>query len=151
VSDIRVEVLESADSDAVAGLGRLLPQVSSRATPVTANRLSAILANPSTRVVIVKLDGAIGGMALLLTCTTLTGQFGLVEEVAVDEASRGQHLCVHLVVGLLRLAYELGLDFVELTSRPPRKAANNLYQSLGFHRRDTNCYRHDLVELPDVR
>jgi ribosomal protein S18 acetylase RimI-like enzyme len=32
---------------------------------------------------------------------------------------------------------------VDLTSRPSRDAANQLYQRLGFVRRETNVYRYD--------
>jgi ribosomal protein S18 acetylase RimI-like enzyme len=53
------------------------------------------------------------------------------------------------MTALLRVASELGLDFVELTSRPSRVAANNLYRKLGFDMRETNCYRHRLQALPD--
>jgi ribosomal protein S18 acetylase RimI-like enzyme len=55
------------------------------------------------------------------------------------------------MVRLLGLARELGLGFVDLTSRPSREVANGLYRSLGFQLRDTNCYRHDLTELPSLR
>ena len=55
------------------------------------------------------------------------------------------------MVHVVTLARTLGLDFVELTSRPSREAANGLYQSIGFRRRETNVYRHDLRELPEPR
>jgi ribosomal protein S18 acetylase RimI-like enzyme len=110
-----------------------------------------VLANGATRVVVARRDGLIAGMALLLVCQTLTGRFGLVQEVAVDPEARGQHLGVHVMVAVLRLASTLGLDFVELTSRPAREAANGLYRSLGFRVRETNVYRHDLAVLPDLR
>ena len=90
-------------------------------------------------------------MALLCVCTTLKGHFGLVEEVAVDNSARGNHVGVHLMVTLLEHADTLGLDFVELTSRPSREAANGLYMSLGFERRETNVYRHRLQLIPRGR
>ena len=55
------------------------------------------------------------------------------------------------MVSLLETAERLGLDFVELTSRPEREAANGLYQSLGFELRQTNVYRHRLQTLPARR
>jgi ribosomal protein S18 acetylase RimI-like enzyme len=36
----------------------------------------------------------------------------------------------------------LGAAGVELTSRPARVAANKLYRSLGFARRETNVYEY---------
>src|SRR5687767_5814315 len=115
MSEPRVEVLGDASPEVVAALARLLPQVSSRAPVLTADRMAAVLDTDSTAVVVVRVDDQIAGMALLLRCVTLAGQFGLVEEVAVDEGYRGRHLSVHLMVGLLRTAKDLGLDFVELT------------------------------------
>jgi ribosomal protein S18 acetylase RimI-like enzyme len=43
---------------------------------------------------------------------------------------------------MIARARELGCKTVELTSRPSREAANHLYQSAGFERRDTNVYRY---------
>ena len=67
-----------------------------------------------------------------------------VEEVVVDQAVRGQHISTGLMRKLLELAAQKGLRFVELTSRPTRNVANNLYLSLGFKLRETNCCRHNL-------
>lgn len=110
-----------------------------------------MLSSPSTRIIVADLDGRIVGMALLCICTTPTGQFWLVEEVAVEKAARGNHVGVELMVTLLETAEQLRLDFVELTSRPLREVANGLYRSLGFELRPTNVYRHRLQALPARR
>jgi ribosomal protein S18 acetylase RimI-like enzyme len=144
-------VLESLDAGTTAALTRLLPQVSSTAAPLKAERIGKALASPSTHIAVAILDGEVVGMALLCVCTTLKGHFGLVEEVAVDNSARGNHVGVHLMVTLLEHADTLGLDFVELTSRPSREAANGLYMSLGFERRETNVYRHRLQLIPRGR
>ena len=39
-------------------------------------------------------------------------------------------------------ADKLGAKAVDLTSRPSREAANQLYQSIGFEIRKTNVYRY---------
>jgi ribosomal protein S18 acetylase RimI-like enzyme len=130
--------------DAAAALARLLEQVSSRAAPLTAARVASVLAAPATSVLVARLHGEIVGLALLATLTTLAGDTGYVEEVAVDEAARGQHVATALMGGLIDLARQKGLWCLELTTRPSRVAANRLYQSLGFSLRDTNCYRLDL-------
>jgi ribosomal protein S18 acetylase RimI-like enzyme len=46
-----------------------------------------------------------------------------------------------LVREAVRVATARGARTVELTSRPSREAANRLYESLGFARRETNVYR----------
>jgi ribosomal protein S18 acetylase RimI-like enzyme len=151
VPNVRTAVVTSLDDEATGALARLLPQVSGTAAPLTRERIEMVLASPATHVVVATLEGETVGMALLCVCTTLKGQFGLVEEVAVDDAARGNHVGVHVLVTLLEHADALGLDFVELTSRPSREAANGLYRSLGFERRETNVYRHSLAEIPARR
>ena len=144
-------LLDTVDDETASALAALLPQVSSRGAGLTRSRIDSVVSSASTQVIVADLDGRVAGMALLCICTTLAGQFGLVEEVAVDEAARGNHVGVELMVTLLETAERLGLDFVELTSRPEREAANGLYQSLGFELRQTNVYRHRLQTLPARR
>jgi ribosomal protein S18 acetylase RimI-like enzyme len=145
--DVTLELLDRADPADLRALNVLLPQVSSRARPITPERLDSILGNPSTEILVARLDGRIVGMALLLTLTTLTGASGHVEEVAVDERVRGRRIGTLLIEHLLARAAALGLDFVDLTSRSSRVAANRLYRSAGFEARETNIYRHRLEGL----
>ena len=151
VQRISARTLDAVDELTAFALATLLPQVSSRGGPLTLSRIESVLSSPSTRIIVADLDGRIVGMALLCICTTFAEQFGLVEEVAVDESARGQHVGVELIVTLLEIAEQLGLDFVELTSRPAREAANGLYRSLGFELRQTNVYRHRLLSVPTRR
>jgi ribosomal protein S18 acetylase RimI-like enzyme len=144
MSAAEITVLSDDGAQEAGALKLLLAQVSSSAAPLTPERVREVLQTPSTSVLVARLDGEIVGMALLLTLTTLSGDTGYVEEVVVDQAARGQHISTALMRGLLELAAQKGLRFVDLTSRPSRDIANNLYQSLGFKLRDTNCYRHDL-------
>jgi ribosomal protein S18 acetylase RimI-like enzyme len=151
MAKITSRVLETADEETAAALAVLLPQVSSRAAPLTLERVEAVVSSPATSIVVASLDERIVGMALLCVCQTLAGRFGLVEEVAVDEAARGHHVGIGVMVSVLERAQVLGLDYVELTSRPSREAANGLYLSLGFELRETNVYRHRLETMPTRR
>jgi ribosomal protein S18 acetylase RimI-like enzyme len=151
MTEPEVELIREANPSTTEALAALLSQVSSRAGRLTDERLNDVLSTPTTHVIAVRIEGEIVGMALLLVCTTLTGQFGYVEEVAIDQSYRGRHLGSRLMVGLLEQATTLGLDFVELTSRPSREVANGMYRSLGFVHRETNVYRHSLETLPGPR
>ena len=144
VQRISTRTVDRVDEKTATALARLLPQVSSRGSPLSRGRIESVVSSASTRIIVADLDGHIVGMALLCVCTTLAGEFGVVEEVAVDESARGNHVGVEIMVTLLETAERLGLDFVELTSRPARQAANGLYQSLGFELRQTNLYRYPL-------
>jgi ribosomal protein S18 acetylase RimI-like enzyme len=150
MAQVDVSVLADVDDATVQVLCRLLAQVSSKGHSLTAERIEAVLRTPSTTILVARLDGEIVGMALLLTLTTLSRTTGYVEEVVVDEAARGQHISTSLMTALLNHAVSRGMEFVDLTSRPSRKAANGLYQSLGFRQRETNSYRHDLQQVASL-
>jgi ribosomal protein S18 acetylase RimI-like enzyme len=144
MSQVEVTLLAEADIETVRVLGQLLGQVSTSAAPLTAERVRDVLRTPSTSILIARLDGKIVGMALLVTMRTLARDTGYVEEVVVDQEARGNHVGTALIKGLLDLAADKRLQFVDLTSRPSRDIANTMYQHLGFKLRPTNCYRHDL-------
>jgi ribosomal protein S18 acetylase RimI-like enzyme len=153
VNQAEIEILSDWDeyrgAAELAALTSLLTQVSSTAPPLTPERLGTVLRTPATTVLVARLDGQIVGMALLLTLTTFGGDFGYVEEVVVDSEFRGPGISAALMRELLRAAARKGLRHVDLTSRPAREAANNLYRSTGFTVRETNCYRHDLRDLSE--
>ncbi len=101
VSGLSTSIVDALDDAILDALARLLPQVSNSAASLTRERVETVLAEPSTHLVVARLADLVVGMALLCVCTTLKGQFGLVEEVAVDEKARGSHVGVHLMVTLL--------------------------------------------------
>lgn len=144
MGDVDVTILNGNGTDETDALGRLLAQVSRSAPALTPERLREVLRTATTSILLARLDREIVGMGLLLTLRTLSGDFGYVEEVVVDEAARGKRISTILMRALLDLAAQKGLRFVDLTSRPSRTAANGLYRSLGFQLRETNCYRHVL-------
>jgi GNAT superfamily N-acetyltransferase len=78
---------------------------------------------------------------LALFTTLSHGNVGHVDDVVVDEASRGIGVGRRLMQAVHAEAERLGLRHLDLTSGPFRVAANALYQALGYERRDTNCYR----------
>ena len=56
---------------------------------------------------------------------------------------------VHVFVIRVDAAKSLNVHHIQLTSNPARIAANRLYQSLGFERYETNCYK--MMLLGDCR
>ena len=61
-------------------------------------------------------------------------------DMVVDEEYRGRGLGRELMLGILERARRLAPIELHLTSKPARVAANALYQSLGFVRKETNAY-----------
>lgn len=87
-------------------------------------------------------DGHIAGCATLCVFESPTGRKAGVEDVVVGSAFRGRGLGRALMEHIIDYARtELPGTDIHLTSRPQRTAANALYRSLGFERRETNVYR----------
>jgi len=86
-------------------------------------------------------SGLIIGMASLIPARKLFAYFGSVEDVIVDEKSRGLGLGKLLTKTIIEKARELRMKYLDLTSSPERELANKLYQSVGFEKRNTNVYR----------
>ena len=85
--------------------------------------------------------GHIVGCATLGVYDSPTGRKAGVEDVVVSSARRGQGLGRKLMEHVIVYArQELGGVELHLTSRPHRVAANELYQKLGFRRKETNVY-----------
>lgn len=141
-----IEVLTGVTDEIVEAFGRLLPQLSASAKPLDAAALTAIVATPSSTVLLARAEGQIVGSLTLVTFPIPTGVRAWIEDVVVDEPARGKPLRVAeaLTLEALRLARERGARTVDLTTRPSRVAAGRLYERVGFEQRDSRLYRYDL-------
>lgn len=92
-------------------------------------------------------DARIVGCASLCVFHSPTGCKAHIEDVVVLAEYRGRQLGRRLVEHLIEYARtELKNVDLYLTSRPHRVAANELYQSLGFRRKETNVYKLEIRE-----
>ena len=140
---VDVSELHEVTPDVVAAFARLIPQLSTSAPTVTADDLAEMVASDASHVLVATTDdGQIVGSLTLVVFRIPTGVRAWIEDVVVDEAVRGTGAGAALNRHALALARELGARTVDLTSRPSRVAANQLYRKLGFSQRETNIYRH---------
>lgn len=87
-------------------------------------------------------DRHIIGCVSLCVSHSPTGRKASIEDVVVGSGFRGQGIGKALmehIIGFARL--ELAPVDLNLTFRPERVAANELYLKMGFERRRTNVYR----------
>ena len=136
------EIVDITD-EVVAAFSRLIPQLSSSSPPPGADELAEMAANPNT-VHFGARDSENGSLVGTLTLAFFripTGLQARIEDVIVDEAGRGKGVGRNLTNAAIERARTAGAKAVGLTSRPARAAANALYSSMGFERRETNVYR----------
>ena len=134
------EVTESNEST-LKLVNRLLPQLSKSAQPLTSCILEEIVQSTHVHLFIAQEGAEVLGMLSLVVFPIPTGIRAWVEDVVVDESARGKGVGRALSEYALQAANEKGALTVDLTSRPSRVAANQLYQKVGFQLRETNVYR----------
>jgi ribosomal protein S18 acetylase RimI-like enzyme len=81
------------------------------------------------------------GMGTLAPIHKLTHFCGTIEDVVLNQNYRGRGLGKAMMNALVGKSIILKMRFVDLTSNPKREAANKLYESLGFKKKETNSYR----------
>ncbi len=135
----------SLNANDLKKINDLLTQLSPKARTLTFEEATAILLQKNFFLLLMrdptKVDGEVVGMASIYFIETLMGTKGYIEDVVVDKAFRGKGFGKDLTIGLIDIAKSIGARYVDLTSLPDREAANEMYKSLGFEKRDTNVYR----------
>jgi ribosomal protein S18 acetylase RimI-like enzyme len=130
-----------ADEELWDAFQRLVPQLTSNNAPPSRDDLVALVKSESSTLLIARADsGLIIGGANIAVYRVPTGVRAIIEDVIVDESARGQGIGEALVQRCLEIAREKGASGVSLTSNPMRVAANQLYQKMGFKKRETNAY-----------
>jgi len=139
VSEVTEELQEA--------LQRLIPQLGVHKIPTTFKELNRLIKSESSTLLAARYpdeDSAIAGILSLTIYRVPTGIRSIIEDLVVDKKMRRRGIGEALVRNAIELAREAGADGVSLTSNSQRKAANQLYQSLGFELRKTNPYFYNL-------
>ena len=141
---MRIEAATEATQELLDALTPLLPQLNPRLEPLSMERLSRVIGDRATTLLLVRDDGGIVGAAAVLVYATPAFVKARIEDVVVDESSRGKGVGEALVGRCIEVARERGAEIVELQSARWREVANRLYPRLGFQLRESNLYRLEL-------
>lgn len=136
-----VELITDYSEELHTSINNLVPQLSSSTPPLTEEQVRTFIEQDHVYLFAYRYEGEILGMLTLATFIIPTGLRAWIEDVVVDEKTRGQGAGQQLVEAALAHAEKLGCRTVDLTSRPSREAANRLYVRCGFEQRETNIYR----------
>ena len=122
-------------------INSLIGQLSDTANHITADDLERLTASAASHLFLADADSKAVGMCTLAVYDAPTGRKAWIEDVAVDSRFRGLHIGRRLVERATEEARKYAPCTLMLTSRPTRVAANALYQSAGFEKKETNVYK----------
>jgi ribosomal protein S18 acetylase RimI-like enzyme len=138
---MQIKLITEATEELFEAFQRLVPQLTSNNLPPTRTDLRALIeSDTSFLLAATGDDGDIVGAACVTVYRVPTGIRAIIEDVIVDEESRGRGIGEALVRKTLEIARTRGAPAVTLTSNPNRQVANRLYQRMGFVLRETNAY-----------
>ncbi len=136
---MQIEIVDTVDEQLHASLVRLIAQLSSSRPAL--EDLRAVVASEASTLLVARDEARVVGTLTLAVFRIPSGVRAWIEDVVVDEGSRGRGTGEALTRRAIDIAWGKGAKTIELTSRPIREAANRLYRKLGFAMRETNVYR----------
>lgn len=133
--------IEDLKPDCLEAINRLIAQLSTSSHTFTEAELNSLIASPQSHLYALEYDEKIIGMVTLCIYQCPTGRKAWIEDVVVDQNHRGKGYGKLMVRKAMEECQNRGNVTLMLTSRPSRIVANQLYQSLGFEKRETNVYK----------
>lgn len=121
-----------------------LMKVLDNTLPLKKEVLDALLSSTNNHLFVLKDKGHIIGCATLGIFISPTGKKASIEDVVLHPDYQGKGLSKQLMHHLFDKLKKMAPIHVQLTSRPARIAANNLYKAVGFTPKETNVYILDL-------
>ena len=144
---MHIRQVTEVTQDLHEGLQRLVPQLGAHKVPPTWEQIKQLVESECSMLLVARdpdEHSPIAGILCLTIYRVPTGLRSIIEDVVVDGNARRRGIGEALVRYALDLARDAGAEGVSLTSNPQREAANQLYQALGFHLRQTNPYYYRL-------
>lgn len=124
-------------------LEELQNQLTPQPSLLSEQTLRAVLDDSASHLYLLEEESRVVGMLTLGIYHSPTGSKAWIEDVVVDDACRGRGYGRALVAHAIEEAKRAGVKQLMLTSNSLRIAANQLYQAMGFERKETNCYKMD--------
>ena len=137
----RLKELTEMQPGYLENINNLLSQLSDSVHTITEEELNTLLSSSQSHLYVLESDGQFIGMTTLCLYQCPTGWKAWIEDVVVDQNHRGKGYGKLMVRKAMEECKNRGNVTLMLTSRPPRIVANQLYQSLGFEKRETNVYK----------
>lgn len=144
-SKITIKIIKEVTSELAQDSARLVSQLSTKyQAKDPLSWLEKIVSSPNTELLVAFENQTRAVGMVLMAFYPLPEEFTRcwIEDVIVDEKSRGQNIAKRLMLTAFERAKELGIKQINLTSSPKRLAANQLYKGLGFELVETNFYRY---------
>ena len=141
---MEIKQLKEVTPEVILSFKELIPQLSEK-NPIPAfDDIEEIIHSGNSLIFVAEENGKIIGTLTLIRYRIPSGMKTWIEDVVVDKNMRGKGIGKRLTQSAIDWAKKNNIEKIDLTSSPFRIEANELYQKIGFRKRDTNVYRLDV-------
>jgi len=144
MEQIVIEKVKSFFPELEIGLNNLLTQLVENPKKLNREEIETIIQSNSTFLFVAKDGEKVVGTVTIVVYQMPEFKKAMMEDLIVDAKYRGKGIGKLLMNAAIEQAKSEKVEFIFLTSRESREAANVLYQKLGFEKRETNVYRKNL-------
>ena len=131
MNKIHIEKIKVVDEKTYNAIRHLLAQLYPKRPPLEFEKFQGVVNSPNVSVYIAMVDGEIVGTSELASYEKLGGEIWTIEDVVVDESTRGKGIGKKLTEQMLRDAQKEGAECVDLSTR--REEARRFYiEKCGF-------------------
>jgi len=137
-----IERIKKFSPELTAAINNLLSQLDNKVALLKNEDMEEMVVSPANRLFVARRSDnkEIVGMLSLIVYRIPVWRKGWLEDLVVDKEYRNKGVATKLFQHAINVAKSDGVLSLNFTSRPEREAANRLYQSLGFEKRNTNVY-----------
>ena len=135
-----IEILKRLSKPDFKAITELYNQLGPGRKPLTVATINILLEGDS-ELLVIREQGQIIGMATIGFLPTVSGWYGEITHVVIDEGHRGQGFGTLIMEYAIEQAKKHNVTKLHLTSAAHRSEAHAFYEKLGFKKVDANFYR----------
>jgi len=141
--DIIIEQVKTYSEEVAEAMSVFVTKLGDNYQPFTEDSLREIINSPQSYLFIAihVPTKEVAGMIMQTIYRIPYATKSYIDDLYIDEKFRKMGIATRLMQKVVDNAKEYKAAYVDFTSKPERVAGNNLYEKLGFKKRDTNVYR----------
>lgn len=139
---IEVTQLKEINFNIVTKINNLISQLTNNFINLNEEDLLSIVNSDNVKLFVSKVNKKICGLVCVIYYNTPTAKKARIEDLVVNANFRGNGIGELLIERCIHDCKLNKINYIDLTSKPERIAANNLYKKMQFSSIKTNVYRY---------
>lgn len=142
MEEIKIEPLQHFSTEDADAIRALVLKLGKRSKPLPDEDVRTLIESPVTTILVARDENKkLIGMVTVAVYRIPYLWKAYLDDLIVDETYRGKGIGTKLLEAAVEFARNKGAAYIDFTSHPSRVKANELYERLGFKKKESNTYR----------